>query len=180
MYETASLVDTIDIIHSNNTDQDTSPVRPTLHMTDWKSKEEKDIHLLPLIDKLRCSALTFIVKMILFADLQDSSRLYYISTNLIWTKIIYQPNQHIVIILFLIFRFPNYVDSTTNLLDKVVLTEVVMQPTENQGVWAYTNWYCRKMTNSGNHTKKTKNSGVCINQHMGQLRIAMSTILWNH
>ena len=81
MYETASPVDTINAILSNNTDYGTNPVCPTLHMTDRQSKEEKDIHLFPLVDKLGYFALTFIVKMILFDDLQDSSRLYYISTN---------------------------------------------------------------------------------------------------
>ena len=83
MYETASRVNIIDIILSNDTNYGPSPVHPTLNKTDWQSKEEKDIHLLQLIDKLGCSALTFVVKMILLAYLQDSSRLYYISMNLI-------------------------------------------------------------------------------------------------
>ena len=81
---------------SNNTDYGTNPTRPTLHMTDWQSKKEMDIHSLSLVDKLGCSALTLVVKMILFADLQDSSRLYYIPTNLIWTTTICQSIQHIL------------------------------------------------------------------------------------
>ena len=83
MYKIASPVDTIDVILSNNTDHGTSPFLPTLHMRDCKSKEEKDIHLLPLVEEFECSALPFVGKMILFIDLQDSSCLYYISTNFI-------------------------------------------------------------------------------------------------
>ena len=83
MYKTTSLIDTIDVILSNNKDYDTSPFFLTLHMMDCRSKEEKDIHPLPLVDKLGSSALTLVVKMILFANLQYSSCLYYIPTNLI-------------------------------------------------------------------------------------------------
>ena len=129
MYKTACPADTIDVILSNDIDHGTSPFLQILHMMDWKSKEEKDIHLLPLVDKLGCSALTFVVKMILFADLQDSSRLYYIPTNLIWTTIIYQSIQHIMIILFLIFR-------SNSLLIKLIILLICQTKCFNRGRYA--------------------------------------------
>ena len=73
MYKTASLVDTINVILSNNTEHDTSPFLPTLHMMDCRSKEEKDINLLLLVDEFGCSALPFVVKMIVFVDPHNSS-----------------------------------------------------------------------------------------------------------
>ena len=36
------------------------------------------------------------------------------------------------------------------------------------------------MTSRGNHTEKTRNSGVCVNQYMGQLRITIPTLIKNH
>ena len=112
-------------------DHGTSPFLPTLHMMDWRSKEEKDIQLLPLVDEFVCSALPFVVKMILFVDLQGSSCLYFISTNLIYITIILSTNSeyndHSVLNFPLQFT-PNQVDSTTNLLDKVVITKVVLRP----------------------------------------------------
>ena len=83
IYKTACWVDTINVILSNDTVYDTNLVFQTTHMIDRQSKEEIDIHLLPLINKFGCSTLTLVVKMILFANLQDSNRLDYIPTNLI-------------------------------------------------------------------------------------------------
>ena len=83
MYKTASQADTIDVILSNDIVHDTDPVCLTLHIRHWQSKEEIGIRSILNMDKLGWSALTLVIKMILFADLQDSSRLYYIQTNLI-------------------------------------------------------------------------------------------------
>ena len=81
MYESASPADTTDVILSNDTVHNTDPVFPTTHITHRQSKKEIGIRSIPIVDKLNWSALTLVVKMILFADLQDSSRLYYITTN---------------------------------------------------------------------------------------------------
>ena len=83
MYETVNLKNAINVTLSNVTDHNTSPFLPTFHIMVWRSKEEKAIKtkLLPLVDGIGCFALLFVVKMLLFVNLQDSSRLYYISTN---------------------------------------------------------------------------------------------------
>ena len=76
---------------------------------------------------------TILVKIILFVDLHDLNCLYYISTNSelnnnhLSTNSEY--NDHFVLNFSLQFTL-NQVDSTTDLLDEVVLTEVVLQPTK--------------------------------------------------
>ena len=51
--------------------------------------------------------------------------------------------------------FCNQVSSTTNLLDDVVSTKV--DQSKNQGVYAHTDWYWRKLEAKRNHSFKTTN-----------------------
>ena len=65
MYETVNLEDTIDVTLSNVTDHNTSPVLPTFHIIVLRSKEGKAMKtkLLPLVDRIRCFALLFVIKI---------------------------------------------------------------------------------------------------------------------
>ena len=76
------------------------------------------------------------------------------------------------------FQFtPNHVDSTTNLLDEMVLTKVVTRSTKNPRSVGPHKSILKEMITRGNHTKKTRNSGVCTNQYIQQIWIIMTTIV---
>ena len=62
---------------------------------------------------------------------------------------------------------PNQVDSTTNLLDEVVLTEVILQPTEKPRSVGPHKLILKKNGNKRKLHLENKKSGVCVNHYMG-------------
>ena len=100
--------------------------------------------------------------MMLFVDLHTRFKLYLlhfneldINKNHLLTDSEY--NDHSVLNFSLQFT-PNQVDSTSNLLDDVVLTEVVLQPTKKPKSVGPNKSILKKNTARGNQTKKTRNS----------------------
>ena len=85
-------------------------------------------------------------------------------------------NDYFVLNFPLQFTF-NQVGSTTDPLDKVVLTEIILRPTKKPKSVGPHKSILKKNGNKRKYTKKTRNSGVRINQDMGLMRIIMSTIV---
>ena len=84
-YRIVNLEDTIDVIFSGVIIHDTNPFQPTFHIMVWQLKEGRAVilKLLLLIDDIGCFVLLIFVKMLLFLDLQNWSRPFYLLTNLI-------------------------------------------------------------------------------------------------
>ena len=133
MYNTVNMEDTIDVTLSNITDHDTSPFLPTFHvMVLWSKEGKKYKHKAPspcrqnrmLHAIIRCQdaiirkSTKFKSSLLHFNKLDIDN--HHLSTNS-------EYDDHSGINFPLQFA-PNQVDSTTNLLDNVVLTEVVLRP----------------------------------------------------
>ena len=61
----------------------------------------------------------------------------------------------------------NQVNLNTNLLDKVILTEVVLQPTEKPRSVGPHKSILKKNGNKRKSRLEIRNSGVCVNHYMG-------------
>ena len=137
MYKTATLVDTIDVTLSNDTDHDISLFLPTYHMMDSRLIKGRKGYKAPspcrqnrmLEATTRCRgdiihrSTRFKLSLIHFNKLN-------VNNNHLSTKLEY--NDHYSVLNFPLQFTPTQVDSTTNLLDDVVLTKVVLRPTKKR------------------------------------------------
>ena len=126
--------DTIDVTLSGVINYDTKPPWPTFHILVWRLREGTavKIKLFLLVYVIKCFVLLTFVKMLLFVDLQKWSHRFFLLMNQICVMITYWEilNTLNFFINCCCHCVLNQVHLYINLLDNMILTKIVLQPTD--------------------------------------------------
>ena len=117
---------------------------PTFHTMVWRLKERIPgiLKLLFTVNKIGCYVPLIIVKILQYVKIKKNwNHPFCLSKYTIWAMLTYQRIRNMMIVPIPIFHSTMLLTKLIRLLDKVILTEIYLRPTKNEGVQAPTNQY---------------------------------------